>query len=132
MHTAIVQHVPAPALALAALLALVGCGKPPANGPAAADPGAAAPAAASTGPKADDVKIAKENWPNGKLKFQYEMRRNPDGKWARNGIARAYYDHGVLQREGLYRNNVRVGEWKYYKADGTLDYTEDRGEGKAE
>jgi antitoxin component YwqK of YwqJK toxin-antitoxin module len=60
------------------------------------------------------------------------MRRNPDGKWARNGVGRAYYDHGVLQREGVYRNDMRVGDWKYYKPDGTLDYAEDRGAGKAE
>ncbi len=132
MHTAIVQHVPAPALALAMLLGLVGCGKPPANGPAAADPGAAAPAAASTAPKADDVKIAKENWPNGKLKYFYELRRSPDGKWARNGVGRAYYDHGVLEREGTYKNNVRVGEWKYYDQDGKLLRTEDRGAGQPE
>jgi len=80
-------------------------------------------------PKKDDVKVAKENWPNGKLKFYNELRRNPDGKWARNGIGRAYYDHGVLEREGMYRNDVRVGEWKYFDQDGKLLRVEQRGDG---
>lgn len=122
------------AAGLFAIAAATGCGKPPAQGqPADATAAQAQPPAAAT-PAAprDDVRVVKENWPNGKLKFTYEMRRNPDGKWARNGVGRAYYDHGVLQREGVYRNDVRVGEWKYYKPDGTLDYAEDRGAGKAE
>ncbi len=121
------------AAGLLALVGAVGCGKPPAQGESANPPAAQPPAATAT-PAAprDDVRVIKENWPNGKLKFTYEMRRNPDGKWARNGVGRAYYDHGVLQREGVYRNDMRVGEWKYYKPDGTLDYAEDRGAGKAE
>ena len=92
----------------------------------------AQPAAGQAPPpaKKDDVKIAKENWPNGKLKFYNELRRNPDGKWAKNGIGRAYYDHGVLEREGMYRNDERVGEWKYYDQNGALLRVEQRGEGK--
>lgn len=82
--------------------------------------------------KNDEVKISKELWPNGKLKYKYEMRRNLDGKWARNGPSSAFFDHGVLEREGPYKNNIRVGEWKYYDDKGTLLRTEQRGEGQAE
>lgn len=112
---------------LALTVFLAGCDKPPAPtapaGPAAADTAAASAASA---PK-DEVKISKELWPNGKLKYSYEMRRGADGKWGRNGIGRAYYDTGTLEREGPYRDGVRVGQWKYYKPDGSLDRIEDRG-----
>ena len=116
---------PLPALALAALLA--GCEKP-AVSPAsnASGPAGSAGAPAAAAPK-DEVKLSKELWPNGKLKYSYEMRRGADGKWGRNGIGRAYYDTGTLEREGPYRDGVRVGQWKYYKPDGSLDRIEDRG-----
>lgn len=114
-------------LVLAVSVLLAGCDKPPAPtapaGPATAD-AVAAPAASA--PK-DEVKISKELWPNGKLKYSYEMRRGADGKWGRNGIGRAYYDTGTLEREGPYRDGVRVGQWKYYKPDGSLDRVEERG-----
>jgi MORN repeat variant len=114
-----------PALALS--IHLGGCDKPSAPTQASsADPAATPSAPAAAAPK-DEVKISKELWPNGKLKYSYEMRRGADGKWGRNGIGRAYYDTGTLEREGPYRDGVRVGQWKYYKPDGTLDRTEDRG-----
>lgn len=77
--------------------------------------------------KKDDVKLSKELWPNGKLKYTYEMRKGTSGKWDRNGIGRAYYDTGALEREGTYKDGVRVGQWKYYKPDGTIDRVEERG-----
>ena len=129
------------AAALGIALTLAACEKPSATPSPAPAPSvgsgagagqntpSAAPAAA---PPKDEVKISKENWPNGKLKYFHELRRGPDGKWARNGVGRAYYDHGVLEREGTYKNNVRVGEWKYYDAEGKLLRTEERGEGKPE
>ena len=88
------------------------------------------PAAAAKPAKGEEVKVAKENWPNGKLKFYNELRRNAEGKWTRTGVGRAYYDHGVLEREGMYRNDERVGEWKYYDQNGALLRVEQRGEGK--
>ena len=127
------------AASVALCLALGACDKPsasPAPAPAPAPaPSPDAGAASTAAPKSevkDEVKISKENWPNGKLKYFYELRRSPDGKWARNGVGRAYYDHGVLEREGTYKNNVRVGEWKYYDQDGKLLRTEDRGAGQPE
>ena len=123
-------------VALAAgVFALAACdrGKPepaplaaPATTPSAAPapaPSAAAPAEAAK----DEVKLSKENWPNGKPKYTYEMRKSANGKWARNGIGRAYYEEGPLEREGMYKNNVRVGKWTYYKFDGTVSHIEDRG-----
>ena len=79
-------------------------------------------------PAKDSVKISKEFWETtGKLKFTYEMRKSANGKWARNGIGRAYYDTGAVEREGTYKNNVRVGHWTYYDADGKVLRTEERG-----
>lgn len=80
---------------------------------------------------ADGMKVMKEFWPNGKLKYYNEMRRNAAGKWMKNGIGRAYYDHGVLEREGTYKDDVRVGQWKYYDQEGKLNRTEERGDGVA-
>jgi hypothetical protein len=103
---------------------------PEASSPPTAAPQVAAPQAAPA-PK-DDVRISKENWPNGSIKYSYEMRRNPDGKWARNGIGKAFYANGALEREGTYRDNKRVGVWKYYDDQGGLLRTEDRGDGGVE
>lgn len=73
------------------------------------------------------------------LKYSYEMRFDPplqpDGppRLHRNGWARAYYASGQLEREGAYRyvpdrdQSERVGIWTYYRADGEVDRTEDRG-----
>ena len=128
MNDSCITRIPARFLAALALpILLARCERSPAP-TAPSTPVAADSAAASTtsAPK-DEVKISKELWPNGKLKYSYEMRRGADGKWGRNGIGRAYYDTGTLEREGPYRDGVRVGQWKYYKPDGTLDRTEDRG-----
>ena len=92
-----------------------------------APPAPPAPAAPSTPPAKDQVKMSKEFWPSGGIKYTYEMRRSSNGKWARNGIGRAYYEHGQLEREGSYKNNVRIGIWKYYDVDGKHIRTEDRG-----
>ena len=112
------------------MVCLNGCDKPPAVGGtnAPATNAAAAPSGEKPAPAKDEVKISKELWPNGKLKYSYEMRRGADGKWGRNGIGRAYYDTGELEREGPYRDGVRVGQWKYYKPDGTVDRVEERGQ----
>ena len=102
----------------------------PASTPASAPVPAPAPAPATEAPKAaakDDVKMSKENWPSGKVKYSYEMRKSSNGKWARNGIGRAYYESGELEREGMYKHNVRVGRWTFYKIDGTVSHYEDRG-----
>lgn len=103
---------------------------PAATPPASAEPVPATPPAApaaATAPAKDKVKMSKEFWPSGGIKYTYEMRRSSNGKWARNGIGRAYYEHGQLEREGVYKNNVRIGIWKYYDVDGKHIRTEDRG-----
>jgi hypothetical protein len=112
---------PAPTALSIALLAVAACDKPQASAPQAA----ATPAASA--PPADDMRPMKEFWPNGQLKFFNEMRRGADGKWGKNGLGRAYYQNGTLEREGRYRDGVRVGVWTYYNPDGSLNRTENRG-----
>lgn len=78
----------------------------------------------------DEVKHWVEYWDGTKTpKFKYEMRKRANGRWARNGASQAFYQTGVLEREGQYKDNKRVGIWTYYKPDGTLLRTEDRGAG---
>lgn len=133
-------HLLSSLLTLIALLltpvALPGCDQKPAVAPTPTpgpeSTGAAMPSKDPTLPKdpappKDEVKISKELWPNGKLKYSYELRRGADGKWGRNGIGRAFYDTGELEREGMYRDGVRVGEWKYFDPSGKVLRTEQRG-----
>lgn len=93
---------------------------------APAEPAKADAAPSAEAPK-DVVKMSKEYWPSGKLKFTYELRKSANGKWAKNGVGRAYYDTGPLEREGLYKNNIRVGKWTYYGPDGKVLRVEERG-----
>jgi ribonuclease E len=79
----------------------------------------------------DEMKPSVEYWAGTKVpKYKYEMRKDPaDGKWKRNGYSQAFYENGVMEREGVYKNNNRVGTWKYYDGEGKLIRTEDRGSG---
>lgn len=95
-------------------------------------PAVTADAAATDAAPKGDVKIMKEYWEGTKnLKFWNEMRRDENGRWDRNGIGRAYYAGGKLEREGMYRNGKRVGVWTYYDIDGKVLRTENRGDGAA-
>lgn len=141
----LLRHAPRPApfatarihaLVVLCLAGLSACGErpsapapAPAPAPTAGAPTAStqAPAAAAAAPPADEVKIMKEFWPGGQLKFYNELRRGASGKWDKNGIGRAYYQNGTLEREGSYRDGVRIGIWTYYNADGSLSRTENRG-----
>ena len=38
-----------------------------------------------------------------------------------NGLAREWYPSGELAVEGRYEDGLRVGFWRYYKRDGSLD-----------
>jgi hypothetical protein len=117
-------------LALSLALPLSACEKPaqPAT-ERATSPAAAAPADAGAGETDPNLRVSKELWPNGKVKYTYEMRKGANGKWARNGTGRAYYESGTLEREGLYKDNVRVGKWTYYAPDGSVLRVEERGDG---
>lgn len=102
-----------------------GCGDAPPPPPPPATPVAAA------APPADDVKIMTEYWEGtNQIKFRYELRKGENGKYARNGFSQAFYMSGVVEREGNYRDNERVGEWKYFDTQGKLLRTEDRKDGK--
>jgi len=109
-----------------AIVLATGCGE---SSPPPAPPVPSAPAA--TPPPADDVKIMTEYWEGtNQIKFRYELRRGADGKYARNGFSQAFYMSGVVEREGNYRDNQRVGVWKYFDTQGKLLRTEDRKDGK--
>ncbi len=104
----------------------------PAAGTSPNAPAVTADAAATDAASKGDVKIMKEYWEGTKnLKFWNEMRRDENGRWDRNGIGRAYYAGGKLEREGMYRNGKRVGVWTYYDVDGKVLRTENRGDGAA-
>lgn len=107
---------------------LVACGDRP---PAPATPPTPAPSPPAAAAPADDVRIMTDFWDGtDKIKFRYELRRGADGKYARNGFSQAFYMSGVVEREGHYRDNERVGVWKYFDTEGKLLRTEDRKDGK--
>jgi hypothetical protein len=113
--------VPSRLLAALAMALFAGCGeRPPTPAPA---PPPAAPA--------DDVKIMTEYWEGtNQIKFRYELRKGTNGRYARNGFSQAFYLSGVVEREGHYRDNERIGVWKYFDTEGKLLRTEDRKDGK--
>jgi hypothetical protein len=93
---------------------------PSAGSPTSSPAAAAASAPPATGPK-DEVKLMKEYWEGTRnLKFTYELRKSANGKWERNGLARAYYSDGKLEREGHYKDGKRVGTWTYYDEAGNV------------
>ncbi len=75
----------------------------------------------------DEMKIMSEKWENGKLKYWNEMRRDEKGKWQKNGLGRAFYFEGQMEREGMYKNGKRVGKWRYFDEHGKEIGGEDRG-----
>ena len=110
--------------ALTIALGLSACGENPKP--------AAVPTATTTttaAPPKDDVKIMKEFWETGKIKFYNEMRKGADGKWDRNGLGRAYFSSGLLEREGQYKNGKRIGVWIYFNPEGGETRRENRGDG---
>jgi hypothetical protein len=42
----------------------------------------------------------------------------------KDGIVKWYYEDGRIKLLGKYRNNIRVGDWKYYDTQGNLDSIE--------
>ncbi len=122
---------------LAACHLLVACDKEPTSATPPVTPALpAVPAVATTAtdsaapsPPKDEVKIMKEFWDTKNLKFYNEMRRGADGKWDRNGLGRAFFSSGRLEREGQYKNGKRVGIWIYYDPEGNETRRENRGDG---
>jgi hypothetical protein len=114
--------------ALTIALGLSACGE---NPKPAAVPTATTTTTATTAaaPPKDDVKIMKEFWDTGKIKFYNEMRKGADGKWDRNGLGRAYFSSGLLEREGQYKDGKRIGVWIYFNPEGLETRRENRGDG---
>ena len=114
--------------ALMIALGLSACGE---NPKPAAVPTATTTTTATTAaaPPKDDVKIMKEFWDTGKIKFYNEMRKGADGKWDRNGLGRAYFSSGLLEREGQYKDGKRIGVWIYFNPEGLETRRENRGDG---
>jgi hypothetical protein len=129
-------------LSIATCLTAAGCDRGAQPAPAPAPQAAAAPTAAPAEPASpaatpqgtqeapkEEVKIMVEKWENGKTKFWNEMRRDANGKWQKNGLGRAYYASGVLEREGMYKDGKRVGRWQFYDAEGKPSMVDERGDG---
>jgi len=39
----------------------------------------------------------------------------------RNGYSALYYPDGEMRTEGSYRNNKRIGNWVFYKENGSVE-----------
>ncbi len=55
---------------------------------------------------------------NGKPYFQCKMKNDQ-----RNGLVIIYFDNGVQEMVGAYKDNLRHGEWKYQNRDGQHLYS---------
>ena len=63
-----------------------------------------------------DVLRVEEYFKNGILKEVY-FRKNGQ----LNGPRELFYTNGILSESGTWRNDNRIGEFRYYKEDGQLD-----------
>lgn len=78
----------------------------------------------------DDVAegIRREYDKDGKITDSYVMHEGRmighgiiDEAGLRQGAWKEYYQEGPIRAEGIYINNMRVGEWKYYHMNGQLE-----------
>lgn len=56
------------------------------------------------------MEIIREYWENGNLKTKGQLNENgqKEGKW------KFYYKGGQIRAEGQYKDDKRLGVWKYY------------------
>jgi antitoxin component YwqK of YwqJK toxin-antitoxin module len=79
-------------LLLLVLLILIGCSKPPKDGP------------------------YKDYFDNGKIWIEYNLK---DGKW--DGPSKMYWYDGQLRMDGNWKDGEKDGLWKYYNENGQLE-----------
>lgn len=76
-------------------------------------------------PKDLTQSIYKENYPEGQLKVEIEIK---DG--FRSGSFREYHENGELKIKGEYKADKKNGTWKFYNEQGEMIGKKEYGEGK--
>ena len=69
------------------------------------------------------VKELSERYANGKLKARWSAGRSPDSRILLDGPETFYYPSGQVMWSMTFRAGKKVGEEKYFRADGTLFWT---------
>jgi len=88
------------------------------------------------------IEIRKEYWDNGNLKSEVPYKKSYGIGWKKvktklvpHGIAKDYYESGVLEREDPYVDGKREGTIKLYNKDGILEasaeYKDNKRNGKS-
>jgi formylglycine-generating enzyme required for sulfatase activity len=74
------------------------------------------------------VEQHRENWPNGKLKAEWETGRANDGEILLEGPQTFYYENGNKQWSANFHLGKKIGEEVFYRADGTRECVKSYGE----
>ena len=68
-------------------------------------------------------------WQNGKVERSYRLDSNYYlGK--RNGKYEVFYETGERKINGLMKDDLKIGHWKWFKLDGTIEKEQDYEKGK--
>ena len=69
---------------------------------------------------ADDkgLEVVEERWPDGKLKSQAQVRRDPDGNVVKHGTYRSWYENGQITVRGQLVDGKGEGTWVYWHPNG--------------
>jgi len=87
------------------------------------------------------IEIRKEYWDNGNLKSEVPYKKSYGIGWKKvktklvpHGIAKQYYETGILEKEDPYINGVRTGVVKLYDKEGHIsisaEFKNDKQNGK--
>ena len=74
------------------------------------------------------IEVRKEYWENGNLKSEVPYKKSYGLGWKKvkttlipHGIAKEYYESGVLSKEDTYVEGERTGLVKFYREDASLE-----------
>jgi antitoxin component YwqK of YwqJK toxin-antitoxin module len=78
---------------------------------------------ANTATSVSKVKTYRENYPDGKMKFQFTGGIGNDGRFLLHGKETWYYPDGTIQHQANYDKGRKVGAEKYLSKDGKKIWT---------
>jgi antitoxin component YwqK of YwqJK toxin-antitoxin module len=108
------------ALALAWLAGPAPAGAAEPAAPPAEIAAAGAPTPAAPGTAAPRGEVRRNQYPDGALRTQWQVRIEPDGTVVRHGSLLRYHPNGRLALRGAYRDGRPTGIWRWYSERGGL------------
>lgn len=70
-----------------------------------------------------EKQVNKDQFANGKLRYEREIARYSDDRFVADGFYREFYPNGEEFIEGQYKNGHREGTWTYFLEDGKVQRT---------